>query len=238
MLSLVWLDDYHLGDPLFVRSVARSLSLAPASDRTVLLLHGAAERAARMLEARSAAVHNPKALYGLTDPPVRAVVEQAIREQNKDIVATLTEFGVPAVGIQGSDRRMLFADDAGDVNVGDARWLETLISQHTVPVISSMAAGPSEPIPVRPVLALAALAEKMADFDPILTVFTKGGRSGLLRGGDRLTSVDPREIGRDEVGPEPVEIQRFAAESLRIHLTSPSAAFTADPASRTLVAHR
>ena len=90
MITLLFLDDYHVGDPLFLADLGRRLSKLGPKAR-ILIVHRAGEAVTRALEG--------------ADTDSRATItERTIRETNQGIARRLTEEGVPAVSIQGSDR--------------------------------------------------------------------------------------------------------------------------------------
>ena len=70
------------------------------------------------------------------------LAERAIRETNQAITRRLTEEGVPAVSVQGSDHG-LFEVDGGDspqsVRAAGADWLRRTVGLGTIPVISPIA---------------------------------------------------------------------------------------------------
>ncbi len=175
-LTILWLDDYNAGDPLFVQGVARSLA-ATSSGRHVLVVHGAVERAARLLESQAVEYEEQDGIVVSSDPRSHAFVERAYREVNKDIVAVTTEFGVPTSGFQGSDRSLIRMTEDGSVE-GGARWLESLLLGGVVAVVSALAAGDAGAHSVPVGTAVVALAEGTVRFAPNVCFF-RGDRRQL-----------------------------------------------------------
>lgn len=122
MTTLLFLDDYHVGDPLFLADLGRRLSRRDQGGGTVIV-HSARDAVNREME-------------GIPAGGRSVVTERAIREANQGITRRLTEEGVPAVSIQGSDRRLLVRD--GTIRVRQADWLLKSVSLGAVPVISPL----------------------------------------------------------------------------------------------------
>ncbi|NNE35099.1 MAG: hypothetical protein HKN13_07685 [Rhodothermales bacterium] len=167
-LSLVWIDDYHGGDPLFVQSLARGLAAQPPDHRRAILVLGGLDRAQRLLEANAIPVEVRDGVPISADPAARALIERACREVNKEAVAVLTEFGVPAVGIQGCDRGLLTIAESR-ITPPSVAWLEKIVANGAVPVVSALAAGRYvRPVPIGKALAALATGFSGADIRVIL----------------------------------------------------------------------
>ena len=98
-LRLIYLDRYHLGDPLFLRALAHRLGRAEAAGLGALLVHGSGDEAEQVLEAEGAAVVRRDGVLAGLSPEHALLVERAVRQTNKRVVSTLTEFGVAAVSV-------------------------------------------------------------------------------------------------------------------------------------------
>ncbi|CAN5629993.1 hypothetical protein BH23BAC4_BH23BAC4_12990 [soil metagenome] len=133
-MRLIYLDDYTLGDPLFLNQLSRTMVKVKTP---TILAHGARERLNRRLEAAGHlpgidAEPNPEALAD--------EVERAHREENRTIVHALNEAHVSVVGVLAAQRRMLHI--VGDLpEAGDVAWLISLASSGVVPVVSLAASS-------------------------------------------------------------------------------------------------
>ncbi len=165
---LVLLDAYHLDDLLFLGTLGRLMAAAP---REAILVHGDGGLAARALEAKGyfpGDALNEDAL---------ALVAAAHVQQNRRLVAALNDAGVPAVGLLGSDRRMLVKTVSGQVLAGKTGWLSDLASRGAVPVVAALALdGVEVPIAVAPEAALAVFRVAVPG---TAVAFTRTGRPGL-----------------------------------------------------------
>ena len=127
---LVFLDRYHLGDPLFLSSFARDVK---AHVGPLILVHGSGEEAERVLEARGFLTKEER-----SGPVARQLVERAIRDLNRRIVHELNDAAVPAVGVFGVDRALLQRSGRGDIEAGKVDWLVALARQGGIPVLGGL----------------------------------------------------------------------------------------------------
>ena len=147
-LKILYLDEAHAGDRLFLDSLARTLKDVQRASSRLMIVHGGESQA-------------------------------FMRPFNKHLVAQLTDEVVSAVGIQGSDRRLLQINESGEVNVNGRGWLDTLIKQGVVPVISSVGTAESSPQVLPPDAVISALAGALSDLRPVVVVFTATNRPGV-----------------------------------------------------------
>ena len=133
---LLYLDDYHAGDGLFLQRLARSLS-RPAGV-SCLIVHGSGEHAERMLEAEGLFLKRTSGLLPVQTTAEHQIVERAIEETNRKIVKLLADAVVPAVGIVGNRRRLLVLKD-GLVGAQNVTWLRKLASKGVIPVVAAYA---------------------------------------------------------------------------------------------------
>lgn len=226
-LSILWIDDYSAGDPFFVQGVARAVASLAAEARRVLMVHGAAERAARLLESRLIPFEERDGIPASDDPRGAALVERAYREANKEIVGTLTEFGVPAVGFQGSDRRMVSLQSSRPAG-GTVNWLEELVGGGVVVVVSALAAGPEGPSALPVGSAVEALATACRQFRPEVCLFRRDSRT------IREMALPKRiEAVRDTIGTVDYRAARnLLSTGARVVLCGLRTVFDPDPSAR------
>jgi acetylglutamate kinase len=222
-LYLVLLDRYHLGDDLFLNDLAQRLGQRPAGKPPLLFVHGSGEKVERTLESRGLfPTRTDAGVLDVTEAASVALVERAIREVNQDLVARLTDAVVSAVGVQGVDRHVLrleAAEDSGadaeDLRVATGRvgWIEALVKQRVVPVVSALAEHPAErrarEVPAAD--AVAALARALP-FDATAVVFTRTRRPGLMTGAaEGPPATAPLAALTDADVAEPAAVRRLVA---------------------------
>lgn len=147
MLYILYLDTEHVSDPLFLEALAQQFHQHPVGHRRALIVHGSSEKVERTFEAEGEFIERENGLLPVETEEQRRLVERDLRETNQSIVATLTDQVVPTVGIQGTDRQLLRRTDDGTIaaanNLG---WLDALLKQHVVAVVSSMIASDPDTI--------------------------------------------------------------------------------------------
>lgn len=218
---LIFLDDYHLGDPLFVEGLAQRMGRSPALPRC-LLVHGGGEEAVRALEGEGLFPEMEEGgVPAVEGGAGAAVVERAVRQLNRTIVGTLTDAGVPAVGVHGADRGLLRAGADGRIEAGRAGWLHALVAQRAVPVVSALvehAAGPWRLAP--PAQVVRALAASGAEHGLAVVLLARSGTPGGA-GTAALTLHEALAAGTPEAG-----VARAALEGgLEVWLSSPAGLF-------------
>jgi len=155
-MLLVYLDPYHLGDPLFLTQLARDLAHRGGG---ALLVHGSGEAGERALEATGAVARERDGVWEVETPEEAAVVERATRELNRQIVHELNEAGVPAVRVMGADRGLLKKEGETTVT-GTTDWVATLVAQGVVGVLAVLVRSDGdELVEVEPMGAVGALAK-------------------------------------------------------------------------------
>ena len=170
---VLFLDAYHLGDPLFVTGLARDLK---ARGGGAVLVHGSGERGERALEALGLVPHAEGGVWQTETAGQAAAVEQATRALGRELAHELNEAGVASVRAVGADRGLL-KRSAGGVEAGKTGWLQTLVGQGVVVVVASLVGGAEgEPLAeADPAAAAAALAGALGE--PV-TVMLKKRLSG------------------------------------------------------------
>ena len=152
-VSVLYLDPYFLGDPLFMAGFARDLAARPSG---LVVVHGSGERGERALEALGRFPRRAGGVWEAEDAEGRAAVERAARELNREIAHELNEAGVPSVRALGADRGLL--KESEGLGVGRAEWLGDLVGQGVTAVVASLVDGPDGLAEADPARAAAALA--------------------------------------------------------------------------------
>ncbi|MEM6325692.1 MAG: hypothetical protein AAF791_01105 [Bacteroidota bacterium] len=141
-MFVLYLDPFHLGDPLFATSLARDLrARLDAGGGGLVIVHGTGEAGERAIEALG---EEPIREGGaLTLDSVRAATEaeRAGRDENRRLVDTLNEAGVPAVRVLASDRGLVQPDGSME----RSQWVRDLASRGAVPVVLAFRAGGDDP---------------------------------------------------------------------------------------------
>lgn len=193
MLYILYLDTEHVSDALFLESLAQQFHKHPVGHRRALVVHGSSEKVERTFEADGVFIERTEnGLLPVETDEQRRLVERDLRETNQSIVATLTDQVVPTVGIQGTDRQLLRRTDDGDVAAaGNLGWLDALLKQHVVAVVSAMIAGSSDAIAEEVPLPAAAralaryfAADSVTDDPPVRVVLFHPGDTPGVRGDD------------------------------------------------------
>ncbi len=137
MIYVLYLDRYHLGDPLFLNGFARDVQALGAP---CLIVHGAGEAAERMLEARGQIARWEDGVLVAETPEDRALVARAARDLNRQVAHTLNDAGVAAIPLEAGGRGLVRQDESG-VRAENAGWLGDLVAQRAVPVIATLVAA-------------------------------------------------------------------------------------------------
>jgi acetylglutamate kinase len=157
---VLYLDRYHLGDPLFLNGLARALATALAP---TILVHGAAEDGERALEARGRFPRWEGDVLEVADAEEAAIVERTARDLNRRIAHALNEAGVAAVRADGASRGLLAMDPEGEVRAGATAWLADLLRQGIVPVVAALVPEGETVREVSGGAVTGALAQALAD---------------------------------------------------------------------------
>lgn len=194
-LYLLYLDRYHLGDPLFVKNLAKHIQQGPT--RECLIVHGSGEKVERTFEAQGLFPERTRGVLNVESIEQKRLVERAVREANHDIVGSLTDEVISTVGIQGTDRGLLrleagqqqaegdgapAAPSGEDIEVttGNVGWLEALLKQQVIAVVSALAKSESGVHELWTADAATALADALDDvFDITAVMLTTGDRPGV-----------------------------------------------------------
>ena len=232
---LLYLDDDHLEDPLFVQSMAR---LMHRRDRLppCAMVHGSGGQVERLLEAEGLFPATEDGVVRPETPEEAALVERGVREATRSIVGTLVDEIIYAVGFQGADRGLLQRRADGTLTAGRTDWIETLIDQQAIPVISTLVRDAASrqlvPVPLRE--AALALAHALDGREVVLVFFTRHGRHGLSADGTTQPEVTLDDVPGEALA-DPEALRRAVASGLPALLTSPVGLFGGDDVQGTRV---
>jgi len=233
-LYLLYLDRHHLGDELFLKSLAQHLAQGESGDPPCLLVHGSGEKVERTLEAQGYFPERSQGTLDLDGDDQRRLVERAVRETNQEIVAALTDEVVSTVGVQGVDRNLLGLSGEGAVQATNVGWLAALVKQRVVPVVSALV----ERDTVEEVWAadvVVALADALsASFDPVLCALTTNDRPGLEGENGTQSSASPDDLS-DAAVSEPEAVRRLCAAQWPVLITNLKGMFGGDRPTGTTV---
>lgn len=220
-LYLVLLDRHHLGDSLFLKSLAQEFADGTPGEPPCVLVHGSGEKVERTLEAKGHFPDRTEGVLEVEGQEQRRLVERAVRETNQDVVAALTDEVVSAVGIQGVDRGLFTWDEVGGVSASNVGWLAALIKQRVVPVVSALVeerrTGPAEVWAAEAMIALARALE--SSFDPVACVLTKTDGRGLTNESGYVAEAGLAAVTEDEV-PDPQAVERLHEAGLPVFITN------------------
>lgn len=190
-MTVVYLDPYFLGDPLFVPGLARDLA---AREAGLVLVHGSGERGERALESLGRVAHRTADGWETGDEAGRAAVERAARELNREVVHELNEQGVASIRALAADRGLV-KSAGGAVEAGKTAWLADLVRQGVVAVVASL------------VLRDGALAEADAAATAAALAGALGGTALALSTRSVGAPLGARQL--DGVVPEPEAVRRM-----------------------------
>lgn len=236
-LYLLYLDRDHLGDPTFVKSLAQQAGQSPSGEPPSVLVHGSGEKVERTLEAEGYFLERVNGTLEVETDAQRRLVERAVREVNQDLVGTLTDEVVSTVGIQGVDRGLLALDEAGTLQAGATGWVEALVKQRVLPVVSALARTPGD-APVREVSTadvVETLATAFADtFDPTAVFLATTGRPGIPDNDDIRDDIAIDAVTEAHVA-SPEVVRRVFNTGIPVLLTSVRGFFAEDDPTGTRV---
>ena len=228
-LYIVYLDRPHLGDELFLKSLAQSFAEGKSGEPPCLLVHGSGEKVERTLESKGYFPERTDGVLDIEGEDQRRLVERAVRETNQEIVAALTDEVVSTVGIQGVDRNLLGVDTEGTITASSVGWLAALIKQRVVPVVSALVEtddGTVEEVWAADV-AVALARALSASFDPVITVLTATDGPGLRKNG--TVQEEARLDGlSDEDVADVSAVERMQTADVPVLLTSTQGLLSGD----------
>ena len=227
-LYIVYLDRHHLGDDLFLKSLAQHFAETDSGEPPCLLVHGSGEKVERTLEAKGYFPERTDGVLDVETEEQRRLVERAVRETNQELVAALTDEVVSTVGIQGVDRNLLGLDADGAVTATNVGWLAALIKQRVVPVVSALVEGEEGPRELWAADVAVALAEGLsASFDPVVCTLTTGDQPGVVDATGRREEMSLDALPEDAV-PDPAAIRRLHEAGASVLVTNLQGLLTGD----------
>jgi len=220
-LYLVYLDRHHLGDSLFLKSLAQHFAAGTSGEPPCLLVHGSGEKVERTLEAQGYFPERSDGVLEVEGEEQRQLVERAVRETNQEIVAALTDEVVSTVGVQGVDRGLLGPGPDGTVRAQKAGWITALLKQRVLPVVSALVnREDGRPEEVWAVEALLALARALnEDFDPVACALTTTDRPGLMDATGEKDEAALDAVSDADV-PFPAAVRRLHEAGVPVLLTN------------------
>jgi acetylglutamate kinase len=218
-LYIVYLDRHHLGDSLFLKSLAQHLAEGASGEPPCVLVHGSGEKVERTLEAQGYFPERSGGVLDVETEEQRQLVERAVRETNQEIVAALTDEVVSTVGIQGVDRNLLEPSE-GAVQAPNVGWVTALIKQRVLPVVSALVQDEAVTREVDAAEAIVALARAFeASFDPVACVLTTTDQPGIM-GADGIQERASIEAVTENEVPDPSAVRRLHEAGVPVLLTN------------------
>lgn len=211
-MLIVYLDAYHLGDPLFLRSFARDVQ---RYSKPLMLVHGGGEEVDRVLEAGGELIPVGSARPRPSSPEGRALVERTVRDLNRRIVHELNDAGVSALRVLGTDRGLLTEAPDGSVHLGRLGWVSALMLQRVVPVLGLLADSEVGAVEVAAEAVLGRWVEGLAENAPGRTV-----EVGILARSPSVASAgaDALAVATEHEIPAVVAARELMGKSVRVRV--------------------
>ncbi len=227
MMYVFCLDDYHVGDPHFLQSLAREITGSRPNPPRILMVHGSGEAAERALEGQGRFRKRTEGVLAIGSAEEAAIVDRATRQANQKVVDTLTDEIVPAVSVQGDARNLFVHTDSG-VQVGSTGWLRDLVENEGVPVISSIARHPQTggAREVSLAEAVVALAGALDSNDLQIVAFVRSQGRNLFD--KRDTPIGVRDLPDEKAIPARDTVVRAVERGQQVLLTTPTFFFGSD----------
>ena len=168
---VLYLDPYHLGDPLFLTGLARDLAARGQQTRGagVVVVHGSGERGERALEGLGRLPTSRDGVWDTEDAEGAGAVERATRDFGREVVHAINEAGVAVVRMTAGDRGLVRRED-GRLEVGQHGWLADLVAQGVTVVVTTLLADGTEADAAETAGRLAAALDV-----PVLALSTRAG---------------------------------------------------------------
>lgn len=224
-IHLIYLDDDHLEDPLFLQSMAQLMHhrhrLPP-----MIMVHGSGGQAERLLEAEGLFPKVQNGIIAVTTPAERALVERGYREATRNVVGAMVDEVIYAVGFQGADRGLLRRGANGTVQVNRLGWILELTRKGAIPVVSSWVRNPDidQDEAVRLEAAFTALALALKEEGVVGVFFTKKGSPGVFANGEPVEKASAEALEADLVA-DPEAVRALVRYEIPVFLTSPVGLF-------------
>lgn len=223
-LYILYLDRYHMEDTVFLQRLARALARRQRPTSRCLLVHGSGEFVERVLEGEGLFPKREEGVLQVDTAAQYELVERSMRQFNQRLVAMLTDEVVSCVGVQGTSRNLLWRKEGVLVARG-AGWIEALVKQGVVPIVSALAPDPEKQraVEVAAVDVVGALASGLEELDPRVVFFTRTARPGLVQDGSVLDAIALDELPGEKVLAEPEAVRQVVRRGLRVLLTDTTA---------------
>ena len=152
------------------------------------------------------------------------LVERAVRDFNRQLVGVLTNEVVSCVSVQGASRNLITRRE-GELHLRGSGWIDALIRQGVLPVVSALAvdAGRQRVVEVPADEVVTVFARLLADLDPTVVFFTRTERPGLVRDGEPVHEVVVTDLPGEQVVPEPDAVRRVVEAGVPVLVTDPRA---------------
>ena len=128
---ILHVDKRSISDLLFIQRLGRYLASVIGPQRRIIVVHDGFDVAENAIESRGYDMHS---LTRGQWEEVSAAVFAAIQSLNRSVVGKLTEEGIPAVGMQGSDRGLIQMTDVG-LSCQRPDMLVDMVKIGSVPVV-------------------------------------------------------------------------------------------------------
>ena len=225
---ILYLDDFHASDPLFLQSLGQALARWRRKPAPIVV-HGSAEIAERWLEARGILKQREQGIVPVGNSEEHRLVERAGRHLNQHIAAIFNETAVPTVAVFGTQRRALVVEN-GRISARNGEWIVSLANQGVVPVLAAFAreetTGKTGEVAVWD--AVEAIADLVDRHPTEVVFFSKTNLPGIMEAGEPLDEVDITHPKLASVLPDRHGLERILAANLSVLLTNSTR--LADPA--------
>lgn len=230
-MTVLYLDPYFLGDPLFLGGFARDLAARPSAP--LVVVHGSGDAGERALEAQGLVARETDGVWDAPTAPARAAVERATRELNRAVVHELNEANVAAVRVMGLDRGLLKLGAGGAPTAGRAGWLTALADQGAVPVVAALGQGESGVVELDAARGAAEIARGVgAD---AVTMLLRGRAPAVQSADGAVAELAAADLPGVRGLPSPQAALRVVQAGVAVRLTSLSGIRAADSTQGTRV---
>ncbi|MEM6646670.1 MAG: hypothetical protein AAF730_10490 [Bacteroidota bacterium] len=237
-LFILYLDDYHQADMLFLRGLAGQVREGGAP---TMIVHGGGEAAERHLEANGYfPERGADGQWQDLTPQEHALIEQATRMANRTLTALFNDHVVSVVGVQGTDRTLMQLDEASHLTLGRTQWLLDWTEKRVVPIISALAVAPDGRTALPSVEQVAeAFCRRFESAQPTVVMFSKKNRQGLERDGRLVTEWTMDTLPPSHHLQAPKAARQLVQQGASVLVTSPTGLYRKPTANGTwLVAPR
>ena len=219
-LYLLYLDQERMGDQLFLQSLAQGLAGKYGEVPPCMIVHGSGEYAERALQGEGFFVERSEGVLQVETAQQAALVDRSVRQFNKKLVSLLTDEVVSSVGVQGINRNLIHLEEDGEVTVNGAGWIERLVDQGVVPVLSALAYDEEGQIREANAAAVTReMARAVRNRSVKVVLFTKNNRPGLAEGDQIRERIGFSALPEEGVVSEPEVVQALVEADVPVLLT-------------------